>query len=345
MTCAPGEVLALVGPSGSGKTTILRSVAGLTRPGAGRMSRWASEVWLDRARGIDVPPHRRRVGFVFQNYALFPHMTALGNVAAALGDKPDAKERARDLLDLVHLGGLEERRPAELSGGQQQRVAIARALARDPQVLLLDEPFSAVDKVTRQSLYAQLREVRGRFAMPTVFVTHDFDEAARIADRMCLLDKGAILQQGTPREVLASPASVRAARLVDLRNLFDARVLRIAEGRMVLDWNGRELEAVCEPDFRPGERVAWAIPATRVLLSRADLSAPAITSNVFPAIIRELVQLSESIAVVVALDGPDAPDPLDDPARALCQADRAWPGSAVSVALMPEGIHVMPAET
>ena len=292
-----------------------------------------------------MPPHLRRVGLVFQNYALFPHMTALGNVAAALGDQPDARERARDLLDLVHLGGLEGRRPAELSGGQQQRVAIARALARDPQVLLLDEPFSAVDKVTRQSLYAQLREVRSQFAMPTVFVTHDFDEAARIADRMCLLDKGAILQQGTPREVLASPASVRAARLVDLRNLFDARVLRIAEGRMVLDWNGRELEAACEPNFRPGERVAWAIPATRVLLSRADLSAAAITSNVFPAIIRELVQLSESIAVVVALDGPDAPIlSMTLPAH-YARRTGLGPGSAVSVALMPEGIHVMPAET
>jgi molybdate transport system ATP-binding protein len=142
--CEGGELLALVGPSGSGKTTILRCIAGLNHPGAGAVS-CAGEVWLDTAKRISLAPQRRSVGIVFQHYALFPHMSALKNVEAAMAHvgAGERAARARDLLQLVHLSGLEGRRPRELSGGQQQRVALARALARDPAVLLLDEPFSA----------------------------------------------------------------------------------------------------------------------------------------------------------------------------------------------------------
>src|SRR5918995_6074389 len=144
----PGEVLALVGPSGSGKSTALRSIAGLYTPSSGRIVCNGS-VWLDREAGIDVPARERRVGMVFQSYALFPHLTSIDNVMEALGDLRHAERRAqaRALLARVHLEGLEDRRPAELSGGQQQRGAGARALARRPRVLLLDEPFSAVDRV------------------------------------------------------------------------------------------------------------------------------------------------------------------------------------------------------
>ncbi|MEX0758756.1 MAG: ATP-binding cassette domain-containing protein, partial [Tistlia sp.] len=143
-SCAPGEVLALVGPSGSGKSTILRSIAGTYRPRGGSI-RVGGACWFSAGEGIFVPPHRRAVGMVFQSYALFPHMSALGNLVIAMGQRPapEREARARGLLELVHLAGLEDRRPAELSGGQQQRVAVARALAREPKVLLLDEPFSA----------------------------------------------------------------------------------------------------------------------------------------------------------------------------------------------------------
>ncbi|HLQ17613.1 MAG TPA: ATP-binding cassette domain-containing protein, partial [Tabrizicola sp.] len=171
----PGELLALVGHSGSGKTTILRAIAGLWQPGSGRISVGKDECWLDSATGVNLPTHRRHLGMVFQDYALFPHMTALQNVLAAMAE-PDASEASR-LLDLVNLPGLADRRPAQLSGGQQQRVALARALDRRPQALLLDEPFSAVDRATRERLHAEILALRAHLSMPVVLVTHDMNEA------------------------------------------------------------------------------------------------------------------------------------------------------------------------
>jgi len=217
LDCGEAELLALVGPSGSGKTTVLRAIAGLYRPRSGLVS-CGGEDWLDTRAGLDLPPHRRRVGMVFQSYALFPHMTALGNVAAALHHRPapERQARAEALLALVHLEGLGGRRPAELSGGQQQRVAVARALAREPAVLLLDEPFSAVDRRTRRKLHEELAELRQAVQLPIVLVTHDIGEAVALADRMCVLDRGETVQTGRPADVLAAPASERVAAALDL---------------------------------------------------------------------------------------------------------------------------------
>jgi molybdate transport system ATP-binding protein len=191
LSCADGELVALVGPSGSGKSTTLRVIAGLYRPLHGRVV-CGGAVWLDTEQSIDLPAYQRRVGLVFQTYALFPHMTAFGNVVTALGHRPvrEREARARALLAQVRLQGLEERRPAALSGGQQQRVAVARALAREPAVLLLDEPFSAVDRRTRRKIRAELAELRKLVRIPIVLVTHDLDEAATLADRICVLDQG-----------------------------------------------------------------------------------------------------------------------------------------------------------
>ena len=216
-SCDEGELLALIGPSGAGKSTTLRVIAGLYHPHEGNVTCNGS-TWLDTTKGVDLPPHRRRVGLVFQNYALFPHMTALGNVTAAMGHRPvrERNERARELLALVHLEGLEHRRPADLSGGQQQRVAVARALAREPDVLLLDEPFSAVDRRTRRKLHMELNELRKSVRVPIVLVTHDIEEAAGLADRMCVIDCGETLQTGRPADLLAAPASARVANALDL---------------------------------------------------------------------------------------------------------------------------------
>lgn len=218
LSCADGELLAVVGPSGAGKSTILRCIAGLYRSNEGRIV-CGDRVWFDADSGIDLAPHQRAVGLVFQSYALFPHMTALGNVTTALGHRPrrEREARARELLTLVHLEGLENRRPAELSGGQQQRVAVARALAREPAILLLDEPFSAVDRRTRRKLHAELKELRQSvLRVPIVLVTHDLDEAAALADQIAVVDSGEILQVGSPAEVLAAPASKRVRDILDL---------------------------------------------------------------------------------------------------------------------------------
>ncbi|MCX7283534.1 MAG: ATP-binding cassette domain-containing protein [Novosphingobium sp.] len=208
MEVAPRQTLALVGPSGAGKTTILRAVAGLYQPAQGRIA-CDGNVWLDRDLSTNVPPQRRRVGMVFQSYALFPHMTALGNIAEAILEQSrvEREARAAELLARVHLEGLGARYPAELSGGQQQRVALARALARDPHVLLLDEPFSAVDQPTRRALHALLAEIRAASAMPIIFVSHDVDDAARSADRVCFLRDGVSVEQGPTRAILDDPGS------------------------------------------------------------------------------------------------------------------------------------------
>ena len=213
---APEEILALVGPSGSGKSTTLRAIAGLYAPAGGRIACRGS-VWFDSG-GINVPARARRAGMVFQSYALFPHLTAAENVMEALGDvRPDERRgEAAALLRRMHLDGLEDRRPASLSGGQQQRVAVARALARRPDVLLLDEPFSAVDRVTRRRLRRELGELRRELSMPVILVTHDLDDVVRLADRMCVLNGGQILQTGTVEQVMAHPVSPLVAELLDL---------------------------------------------------------------------------------------------------------------------------------
>ena len=206
LSCAPGEVLGVVGPSGAGKTTLLRAIAGLYSAKAGRIA-VGDQIWFDSTRKLSLPAHRRAVGLVFQEHALFPHLSALANVALAMGHHPSGEraDRARDLLRRVHLDGLEARKPHALSGGQRQRVAIARALARDPKVLLLDEPFSAVDRRTRTRLHAEISELRRDLAIPMLLVTHDIEEVTRLSDRIALLDQGCVKLTGSPAEVLADP--------------------------------------------------------------------------------------------------------------------------------------------
>ena len=192
------ETYALVGPSGAGKTSVLRCVAGLTKPERGRIA-LGPRVLFDAGAGIDRPPEERRVGFVFQEYALFPHMTVEQNVAYAGG------KDAASALERLRIGHLAKARPGELSGGERQRVGLARALARDPEVLLLDEPMSALDTHTRASVRAELSRILEHLDLPVVLVTHDFQDAAALADRVAVLVDGRLLQAGTPGELIASP--------------------------------------------------------------------------------------------------------------------------------------------
>jgi molybdate transport system ATP-binding protein len=195
-----GRTLALVGPSGAGKTTVLRVVAGLLRPRRGRVEIGGSVV-LDTARGRDLPPERRRVGYVFQEYALFPHLDAYGNVRFGA----EGRERAEELLDRFRIGHLAKAKVGDLSGGERQRVALARALARDPDVLLLDEPLSALDAHTRVEVRAELRELLASLGLPTLLVTHDFEDAAALADEVGVLSDGRVLQLGTPTDLVSRP--------------------------------------------------------------------------------------------------------------------------------------------
>lgn len=343
LVCRPGEVLALVGPSGSGKSTVLRSVAGLCQPRNGTVA-CDGQAWFDTARKVCLAPQRREVGMVFQSYALFPHMTALGNVMAAMGHMTEAERRKRalDLLAKVHLDGLEDRYPAALSGGQQQRVAVARALARDPKVLLLDEPFSAVDRATRQRLYVELAELRRELKMPTLLVTHDLEEAAVLADTLCILHRGKTLQTGAPMDVKTRPDTVAVARLVDVRNIFDGVVLGHDEGKGVtyLGWQGQTFTTRFRPEFSPSTKVAWCIPASHVLLHRRDRPTRGDAENPVEGIVTDLLPLGETVrmTVVIGLCGASITVPV---LLHVAQRNRLEPGTGVTLTLRAEGIHLL----
>ena len=216
-----GHLLALLGPSGSGKSTILRIIAGLEIPDSG-------EVLMDGRVVSGRPVHQRGVGFVFQHYALFKHATAERNIAFGLEvrkwPRGEIQKRVRELLDLVQLRGYEDRYPSQLSGGQRQRVALARALAPRPNVLLLDEPFGALDAKVRRNLAAQLRALHKEVHTTTIFVTHDQEEAIEIADEIVVINRGRVEQVGTPAEVYDRPATKFVASFIGNVNVIEATV-------------------------------------------------------------------------------------------------------------------------
>jgi molybdate transport system ATP-binding protein len=221
-----GLVTVLFGPSGSGKTTVLRLLAGLDRPDAGEL-RLDGERWFDRAAGVFVPPQRRGVGYLFQEYALFPHLTVARNVAYGLAGLARGEREARvgELAARLRIEDLLARRPAELSGGQRQRVALARALAPRPRLLLLDEPLSALDAPTRDALRGELRALLEASRVPAIVVTHDRTEALALGDRMIVLAEGAVRQVGPVDEVFRAPADLVVARTVGTENVLRARIV------------------------------------------------------------------------------------------------------------------------
>ena len=217
LTVKPGELLALLGPSGSGKTTLLRLIAGLDFPDAGIIK-------FDKDDALTRKPKERNVGFVFQHYALFRHMTVFENVAFALRvrrtPKSEITSRVNALLKLIQLETLAGRYPAQLSGGQRQRVALARALAIQPRVLLLDEPFGALDAVVRRDLRRWLRNLHEEMNITTLFVTHDQEEAFELADRVVIMNAGKIVQEGTPIDIYAAPADAFVHEFLGESNKF-----------------------------------------------------------------------------------------------------------------------------
>jgi sulfate transport system ATP-binding protein len=233
-----GELVALLGPSGSGKTTLLRIIAGLETPDSGRILFNGEDTTLSHVR-------ERRVGFVFQHYALFKHMTVFDNVAFGLSVRPkstrpskgDIKDKVTDLLRLVQLEGMANRYPAQLSGGQRQRIALARALAVEPQVLLLDEPFGALDAQVRAELRRWLRRLHDEIHVTSVFVTHDQEEALEVADRIVVMNKGNIEQAGTPDQVYEHPANPFVLNFLGNVNLFHGRLNQSGSGRDGADDN------------------------------------------------------------------------------------------------------------
>lgn len=207
LAVGPGERVAVAGPSGAGKTTLLRIAAGLARPDSGRVA-IGEDVWLDTAAGREVPAEQRRCGVVFQDYALFPRLSARRNVAYGMdGPRRERRRRAQELLERFGIGALAEASPASLSGGERQRVALARALAAEPRALLLDEPLAALDPGSRRDALRELHALLAELPIPVLLVTHSYDEAALLAERIAVIDRGRIVQAGEPAEISTRPAS------------------------------------------------------------------------------------------------------------------------------------------
>jgi molybdate transport system ATP-binding protein len=334
-------VLVLFGASGAGKTTVLNAIAGLVRPDRG-------EIVIDgrtcfrRARpgeSIDLPARLRRVGFVMQDYALFPHMTAAQNVAFALRGGADRRSRAVALLDRVSMAHLADRRPDQLSGGQQQRVAIARALASETHLLLLDEPFAALDAPVRERLQHDLRALQRAMQLVVVLVTHRLEDAFAMGDRIAVMRAGRIEQVGPIDEVFHRPATRGVAEIMGIGNLLHASV--VATGpTTTLDWEGLRIDAPADPSLQPGSRVTAYIRPEDVKILYPDRPAsPAVSHNVLEAEIVASRQSTTSRILRVRL-----PNSCEVEVRfpLLSYSPlRLEPGDRVRVALRRDGIVLL----
>ena len=383
--CAPGELVALVGPSGSGKTSVLRAIAGLLKTPSlqGRIT-VGDAVWFDKSVGskqhINLSPQNRRIGLVFQNYALFPHLSAIENIAVSAMNTPasDINNLPEKLIQRLGLEGLEDRPPSQLSGGQQQRVALARALARNPAVLLLDEPFSAVDAPSRTRLYRELANLRHSVSTPMVLVTHDLHEARRLADRVVILDAGTTLQSGTPEQVFSRPRNARVAELVGIQNHFQGKFVKKANSKEPgwgkLIWTGAgnskatsETTSEEEPNDSPqltvidknklddGAHVSWVLAAEHLDITSAE-TTPACEQSLPPNTLvcqfSEVLSLGEtSICTLAPLGWPALAD-----VRLTLTLSSAHvrnlgisaenveknPQRTVNVRIPPQSVHIMP---
>ncbi len=363
--CGAGELVALVGPSGSGKTSMLRAIAGLWTPvDVQGHIRVAGKAWLDTAAGVQLSPQERRAGLVFQHYALFPHMTAHANVALAAGPGWTGDD-VQGLLARLGLGALSGRRPSQLSGGQQQRVALARALVRVmtqptvahaavpealPGVLLLDEPFSAVDAPTRQTLYRELAALRQKVLVPMVLVTHDLAEARRLADRVVIVDAGQTLQTGEPARVSASPRNARVAELVGIQNHFEGRFFKNQPGWGRLRWTDADrlqqsidLTVTDKNKIGDDTPVTWVLNGEQVdVLGDGDAVETVAGQTRLRCQLLEVLSLGEiSLCTLSPQDLPGQILTLNLTTRLLgrLQVDT---GGWVQLLIAPQALHIMP---
>jgi putative spermidine/putrescine transport system ATP-binding protein len=292
-----GEFLTLLGPSGSGKTTTLMMLAGFETPTHG-------DIYLGGRSIKGLPPHRRDIGIVFQNYALFPHMTVAENVAFPLSvrkrPRQELETRVRRALDMVQLGDFLHRHPGQLSGGQQQRVALARALVFEPQLVLMDEPLGALDKRLREQMQIELKHLHEALGVTVVYVTHDQSEALTMSDRIAVFNHGMIQQLATPTDLYEEPANAFVAQFIGENNRLSGTLLRREEQRCLVKLEGGE-----EIWARPvnvgevGSRTSLSLRPERVLLEPALESCP----NRFPAVVQELIYLGDHTRVRLAVVG------------------------------------------
>lgn len=266
---AGNELVVIFGPSGSGKSLTLNIVAGLARPQAGHV-RLDDRVFYDAGRRVNLRPQQRRVGYVFQEYALFPHLNVIRNIGFGLNrlGKAETAARVGEMLELMRLQGLGDHYPDQLSGGQKQRVALARALVTEPAILLLDEPFSALDSAVREKFRLDLLKIKNRFDIPILFVTHDLEEAYMLADRVVVFNDGRVLQTGTREEVFYRPTSRTVARFVGAKNIFSGKIAKPAGDGCVIETGRFDVMAPATNRPEEGAPVEFCIRPEDVMIVR-----------------------------------------------------------------------------
>ena len=339
LECDPGELHALVGPSGSGKTSVLRAIAGLSKPHSGIIE-CDNQTWFKsddlRSKAQHLAPAERSCGFLFQQYALFPHLTALENVAIPLQNSnlsaAERKAIGLDWLDRMGIASLAERMPHQLSGGQQQRVALARALARNPKVLLLDEPFSAIDAPTRQSLYKTLADLRRNLNIPILLVTHDLREADLLADRITVIDQGISLQTAAPQILFQRPRNSRVAQLVGISNMFHG-----VFDSGSLSWDGCQsiFNVADKGKIPPKSRVAWVIPQSGLSVHKQA------TESTVAAVVEKISSLGQ--IAVIQLRIQDSENTIEwEASSAEVKRLEMLVGTLMHLELDGNQIHIMP---
>jgi len=324
-----GEFLTILGPSGSGKTTLLKIIAGFEIPEEGRVLLGGEDITL-------AAPARRNVGMVFQNYALFPHMDVRGNIAFPLEvrrlPRAEVDRRVRTALELVDLEGYDMRLPRQLSGGQQQRVALARAIVFGPRLLLLDEPFGALDRKLREAMQLEVRRLQRRLGLTTVFITHDQEEALVLSDRIAVMNHGQLQQIALPRELYERPANAFVADFVGESNLLFGRIAAARDGllEIALD-DGQRL--IAKGNMPAGTRVGVLIRPERADLAESGVATP----NRFAGEVIETVYVGTSHKYRLRLDqGTEILVRIRDAAR----RESAEVGASLTLTVAPEDVHV-----
>jgi molybdate transport system ATP-binding protein len=338
---AGNELVVLFGQSGSGKTTILRCIAGLEKPNGGKI-KVKEKVYFDCHKRIDLPPQQRGLGYVFQNYALFPHMDVKKNITYGLKGQNDSEKdkRMKEMIQLLDIEGLEDHYPGQLSGGQKQRVALARALAPKPDILLLDEPFSALDMVVRVKLREMIIKIQQDLNIPVLFITHNRVEAFTLADKIVILHDGKVQQVGTPEEVFYHPKNRHVAELVGVNNIFDnAEIVDCGNSDNTVIRSGNMNIIAMRKHHKNGEKVAWGIRPENLYLVSSHKEDDENRVNIFKGTVTTVVNKGASKMVAVELEKDKKPIILEVSNRIFEELE-PQPGSQCLVKIDPENLLI-----
>ncbi|MFQ5329847.1 MAG: ABC transporter ATP-binding protein [Thermodesulfobacteriota bacterium] len=340
------ETLVLFGPSGAGKSSLLHLISGIVTPDSGVVTINHRDVY-NSGRGVNLPIRSRRVGHLFQDYALFPHMTVYDNIAYAIMDKKQVGARVEELVALMRLTGIENRYPHEISGGQKQRTALARTLASEPQILLLDEPFSALDYQVREKLRSDVVEIHRRFPITTIFVTHDLEEAFVMGERIAVINDGRLEHVGTREEVFYRPKTRNVARLIGTRNIFRGRVAKVCGSELTIDTEELgEIRADAPPgqSLCQGEALSFTIRPEEIMIIRKGrkIDRP-VKYNRVDGVVVSSVGKGSSHTVFFQAENGKARLKIEIPNFAYRKI-RPVQGKAISVSLKRECIWIIPRE-